>query len=670
MPLWQHILVGTRMFDLFDTAAQQARPDAGVVVDKELVRYLKQREAADRTDSWEPRGRGRGRGPRSPYRPPPRPDVLARLDSEGLLPAITFIFSRAGCDAALAQCSALAPGPVEPRRVRPRSTRSSRGTPANCRAATSRCSATGNGARPCTADWPPTMRACCRRSGTPSRNCSSRAWCEAVFATETLALGINMPARTVVLERLVKYNGETHAALTPGEYTQLTGRAGRRGIDVEGHAVVIWHPGLDADRGGGLGLDADLPAALVVPARLQHDDQPDRPAGRDGIAGVAGAVLRAVPGRPLGRRTGAGHRAQRGPARRVAGQAGRGGQRVPGVHLAARTDPRAGADIGTPGPRRTGAGPRWRRWGRCGAATSSPSRPGAGRGWRWCSSRTPTPAIRGRSSSPRTSGRAASRSPTSRRPREALGRMRLPKHVDHRTARSRRDLASALRSTGITAPRGRARRGTATGPVRTANWRRCAARLRSHPCHSWPDREQLARVGERYNRVLRETDSMRQKVAATTNSLARTFDRIVSLLTERGYIARDADGVAVTDAGRSLARIYTESDLLVAECLRDGAWRGLGPAELAAVVSAVVYESANRGGPAHGGGADGTDPAGDRRDGAAVERTAQRRGPAQASADPRTRPRVRHRRLEVGARGGAGRGIDRRGRQGRRAVGG
>ena len=67
----------------------------------------------------------------------------------------------------------------------------------------------------------------------------------AVFATETLALGINMPARSVVLERLTKFNGETHADVTPGEYTQLTGRAGRRGIDVEGHAVVLWGPGID-----------------------------------------------------------------------------------------------------------------------------------------------------------------------------------------------------------------------------------------------------------------------------------------------------------------------------------------------------------------------------------------------------------------------------------------
>jgi ATP-dependent RNA helicase HelY len=66
-----------------------------------------------------------------------------------------------------------------------------------------------------------------------------------VFATETLALGVNMPARTVVIEKLEKFNGEARVPLTPGEYTQLTGRAGRRGIDVEGHAVIQWTGGVD-----------------------------------------------------------------------------------------------------------------------------------------------------------------------------------------------------------------------------------------------------------------------------------------------------------------------------------------------------------------------------------------------------------------------------------------
>ena len=111
-----------------------------------------------------------------------------------------------------------------------------------------------------------------------------RGLVKAVFATETLALGINMPARTVVLERLVKYNGEAHVELTPGEYTQLTGRAGRRGIDVEGHAVVVWQPGVDPRAGRRAGLHPHLPAALLVPAGLQHGRQPGRPARRAGGA--------------------------------------------------------------------------------------------------------------------------------------------------------------------------------------------------------------------------------------------------------------------------------------------------------------------------------------------------------------------------------------------------
>ncbi len=86
-----------------------------------------------------------------------------------------------------------------------------------------------------------------------------RGLCKAVFATETLALGINMPARTVVLEKLSKWNGETHADITPGEYTQLTGRAGRRGLDVEGHAVVLWQQGMNPGEVAGLASTRTYP---------------------------------------------------------------------------------------------------------------------------------------------------------------------------------------------------------------------------------------------------------------------------------------------------------------------------------------------------------------------------------------------------------------------------
>ena len=71
---------------------------------------------------------------------------------------------------------------------------------------------------------------------------------KAVFATETLSLGINMPARTVVIEKLSKFTGERHEFLTPGEYTQLTGRAGRRGIDDLGYAAVLWNPYVPFDQ--------------------------------------------------------------------------------------------------------------------------------------------------------------------------------------------------------------------------------------------------------------------------------------------------------------------------------------------------------------------------------------------------------------------------------------
>ena len=150
-----------------------------------------------------------------------------------------------------------------------------------------------------------------------------------------------------------------------------------------------------------------------------------------------------------------------------------------------------------------------------------------------------------------------------------VGSMSLPKRVEHRQPRVRRDLASALRSAtaGMSMPKGRR-----SGPPHDHDVDPELAGLREqlqrHPGHRLPDREEKVRLAERYLRIERDNEQIQQKVAAATNSLARTFDRIVVLLTERGFI-RDADGdPRVTDDGKLLARIYSESDLLVAECLR------------------------------------------------------------------------------------------------------
>ena len=70
----------------------------------------------------------------------------------------------------------------------------------------------------------------------------ARGHLRAVFATDTLALGINMPARAVVVGSLSKFDGQEMRLLIPNEYRQLTGRAGRRGMDVRGAAVIPYSP--------------------------------------------------------------------------------------------------------------------------------------------------------------------------------------------------------------------------------------------------------------------------------------------------------------------------------------------------------------------------------------------------------------------------------------------
>ena len=180
--------------------------------------------------------------------------------------------------------------------------------------------------------------------------------------------------------------------------------------------------------------------------------------------------------------------------------------------------------------------------------------------------------------------------------------MTLPKRVEHRQPRVRRDLASALRSAaaGLVVPSGRKRRGAAAEePDVDPELLTLRDEMRRHPAHRIADREAKVRVAERYLRVERDNEQIRTKVSAATNSLARTFDRIVGLLTERGFIddRRTATRGSPTTAGcwpGSTARATCWSPSV---CAR-GVWKGLQPAELAAVLSAMVFESRGGDGPA------------------------------------------------------------------------
>ncbi|BBZ33791.1 DEAD/DEAH box helicase [Mycolicibacterium confluentis] len=608
VPLWQHMLVGRRLFDLFDYDSGRSMADQ-LLVDPELVRHIAHRREADRMNDWQPRGsKGHGphRGRPSMFRPPARTDVIATLDREGLLPAITFVFSRAGCEGAVKQCL---------RSSLRLTTDSERARIAEV--IDRRCGDLPDADLPVLGYYE--FREGLLR-GIAAHHAGmlpifrhtveelfAAGLTKAVFATETLALGINMPARTVVLERLVKFNGEQHAPLTPGEYTQLTGRAGRRGIDVEGHAVVIWNPSDSSSEPAevaGLASTRTFPlkssfapsynmtinlVSQMGPAQARHlleqsfaQYQADR--------SVVGLVRGTERGEKMLDEIAAELGGRDDPILDYARLRVKISERERAQARSSRVQRRAAINDALGALRRGDiiALSQGRRGGL--AVVLEPAR----------DADDPRPLVlsehrwAGRISSADCSGAVA-----------PLGTMSLPKRVEHRQPRVRRDVASALRSAadGLVMPEerdSRRRRGSGQDEDIDAELVDLRNQLRRHPGHSAADREVKVRIAERYLRVERDNAQLRQKISAATNSLARTFDRIVGLLSERGFIAApESEGgpVVVADDGRLLARIYNESDLLVAECLRSGAWNDLAPAELAAVLSAVVYESRGGDGP-------------------------------------------------------------------------
>jgi ATP-dependent RNA helicase HelY len=581
VPLWQHMLVGKRMFDLFHDAEAAKSHE----VHPELLRHT--REVARRLEMGEIRG-GRGRGVRSKRVLVHRPEIIERLDREGLLPAIVFIFSRAGCDAAVQQCLQAGlrlTSPEERTQIRAIVERRMSSVPGEDLTALGYwewLDGLERGLAAHHAGLLPLFKEIVEALFV-------QGLVKAVFATETLALGINMPARCVVLERLVKYNGEAHVDLTPGEYTQLTGRAGRRGIDVEGHAVVVWGPDIDPRHVAGLASTRTYPLrssfrpSYNMAVNLVGSVGADR--ARDlleasfaqfqadrSVVGVAKQVQRNIETMDQYAREATCHlgdfteyfalRVGIADRERMLARQSQQNRRATVARSLEVLKP--GDVIRVPSGRRAGL-----------AVILDAGVSGFGE---------PRPLV---VTEDRWAGRLAAGEFGA--PVDVLGRIRLPKHVNHRNPGERRDIAASLANLGLDGRSGRrTRSGSPSGEDKELERLRHA--MRKHPCHACPEREDHARWAERRHRLERDTDTMREKVASRTGSLARTFDRVCDLLTARGYLTVDVDA-GVTDAGRMLARIWTEADLLVAEALRDGVFDGLGPAELAATVSVVVYEA-------------------------------------------------------------------------------
>ena len=576
VPLWQHVLAGNRLYDLFVDGAH-------ATVNPELTRLAREEMRWGRTGDRRP-ARG-GQRPRRVH-VPPRVEVIERLDAEGLLPAITFIFSRAGCDGAVAQCLRSGMrllGPAERDEVRTYVEARCADIPQEDLAVLGYAEwldGLERGVAAHHAGMLPTFK-------EVVEHLFVHGLVKAVFATETLALGINMPARSVVLEKLSKWNGESHADVTPGEFTQLTGRAGRRGIDVEGHAVVLWQTGFDPSALAGLASTRTYP--LRSSFRPSYNmavnlvGQVGRERAREmlessfaqfqadrAVVGLARQVRRneeALAGYAEAMHCHLGTfeeyaALRRSISDREADLSRTGAANRKAAAAASLEGLRPGDVIRVPGGRRAGL-----------AVVLDPGRAAGLEG--------PRPTVLTVDRQVRRLSIVDFPGPV-----EPLHRLRIPKSFNPRNPAQRRDLAASLRAAGVaeSAPRGRRPRSDAADDEELAKLR---AELRAHPCHGCAEREDHARWAERFFRLRRETDALQRRVRSRTHTISRTFDRICSLLEELGYL----DGDAVTPAGRRLAALYTELDLLAAECLRAGVWEGMKPADLAACVSALVFES-------------------------------------------------------------------------------
>ena len=531
------------------------------------------------------RNRG-GRPARGGKRPPNRPriplrtDVLDRLDSEGMLPAIYFIFSRRGCSEAVRQCIRdnvrLTTSEEVHRIVEYADMRVGDIAPEEL-------DVLGYD------DWMEGLRrgVAAHHAGMipPFKEAVeelfARGLIKAVFATETLALGINMPARTVVIESLMKFTGERHEQMTPGEYTQLSGRAGRRGKDELGHSVVLLQRFLPFDAITRLASTRTYPlqssfrpsynmAVNLVRnydrAEAEHlvnssfaQFQADREVvklerDRERLEAYH-ASYRERMECELGDFSEYHELTQR--LRDLEGKAGP--QARPGDDvLHAITRLRRGDVFEIQGGKRKG---RWL------VVEISQKR----------SERRPRVLALG------DDGTMVRFTPADlRHPPTTSGHLAMDR-VDVRDQHSRRDIVKQLARMQLDAPRRRERAEGASSMEAAA----LREEIEGHPCHACPELKRHHHFAERAARLEKDIGGIDRRVKRRTATLSRRFERVLSVLEALGYV----DEWTLTEKGETLTRVYNEADLLVVEALEAGLFDDLDEAELAALCSTLVYEA-------------------------------------------------------------------------------
>lgn len=458
VPLYQHVLVGHRLLDLFEDSGR---------INQELLRAERRQLSRSHIN--------RDRGSSIVME---KGDLVKKLHHEGYLPAIFFIFSRAGCDASVS------------RLVREGVDLTSQSEKDEIRKVVS-----------VRTDHLPTedLNALNFQQwliglerGIASHHAGmlplfkeiteflfQEGLLRVVFATETLALGINMPARTVVLEKLIKWNGESHVMITPGEYTQLTGRAGRRGIDVEGNSVIMWSPSIDASVAASLAgnrtypLKSSFTPTYNMSANLLDRMSVDR--ARESLA-LSFAQFQAD-------------------------------KSLVGMNEQVRRN------------------------------------------------------------------KEALQAP--------LDQCHLGDFEEYFEYRRR------IRGIEREEVQERGQRRHRALEERAERIRQLRVKMRQHPSHGCADRENHARIWEKFDRLQADTKSLEKKIENRRSVIPRTFQQVVEVLRELNYVK----GEELTSSGQRLKRIFAERDLLVSEVIHDGVVSPLAATEIPGLLSGLLYES-------------------------------------------------------------------------------
>ena len=539
-------------------------------------------------------------GGRSRYRTPRRDEVIGALEERSMLPAITFIFSRAGCDQAVRQC--LTSG------LRLTSDHERTAIRALVEArigalSDSDLAALGFG------EWMLGMEngLAAHHAGMvpPFKEaveaCFSAGLVKAVFATETLALGINMPARSVVIENLSKFGGERHELLTPGQYTQLTGRAGRRGIDSLGHAVVLWSPFVSFETVASLAsartyaLTSSFRPTYNMAANLVRQYSSTQAhhllnlsfaqyhADRD-VVRLEAQIDRNRKLIETARREATCDRGdieEYRRLRRMLDTAGGPRRTTDGRGDARRPGPERPSERDRPGPERDRL-----------EVTSALSRlrPGdvvsVGGGKSAGEVVVVTTGHR-RGDDVRIGALRADRrwlnltAQDFAFPPQVLAHVEVPEPYVPRSHTFQKKLLAAVRSNPQEGGVGPGQPGDPElefegdeGPGPSDRVGGC------------PDLARHMQAATRVEKLESEVARLRRRIDSRTDPLSRQLDRVMAVLEQWGYV----EGWSVTEAGASLAATYAECDLLLVEALRRGLFDGLGAPEVAALASGFTYE--------------------------------------------------------------------------------